>query len=215
MKVKTFFLTCFLFIIYLTGICQDKKSGWSVGFNPLSLAESQIALGPAFAYRLNDRFELWTEASFILANSYMPRQWKNMTGLRFIFQPRFFTGASKSFFITPEFRLKTYSFDNALDFINASIVDTLHAFPFRERQFLAGGALVIGKQYSLSKKHGLYLEATAGLGAKHRFIERKKVPSGYQFVDRKGGFGLKPAYEDDNTGTVLFPLGLRLMWRIQ
>lgn len=213
--MKNVILTGLLFVVYANCLAQDKKSRWRAGFNPLSLAESQLSLGPAVAYRFNGRVEFWAETSYIFANSYMPRQWKNMTGFRFIFQPRYYLGQSKSFFMTPEFRMKTYSFDNALDFINATTADTLHAFPFRERQLLLGGAVVIGKQYSFLKNKQLQLEISAGLGGKHRFIRRKKIPEGYQFMNRKGGFGLRPAYEDDNTGTILFPLGFRLMWQIK
>jgi hypothetical protein len=210
--------TAFSFLLSLSFVvlfAQQKKARWSVGVNPLALAESQMSAGPAVAYRFNNRFELWSEASYIFANSYMPRHWKNMKGERFILQPRYYLGGAKSFFIVPEFRLKSYSFDNSLNFINAATADTLHAFPFRERQLLVGGALVAGKQYPLSKKNCLYLEITAGLGAKHRLIKRKNIPGGYRFYNIKGGFALKPAYEDDNTGTVLFPLGFRLFWRLK
>ena len=123
-------------------------------------------------------------------------------------------GKSKGFFVAPEFRIKSYSFDNVLDFINPTTSDTLHAFPFRERQLLIGGALVFGKQYSLSKRKGLYLELTAGLGAKHRLIKRNDIPPGYEHTSTKV-YGLAPSYEEHNTGTVLSPLGLRFMWRIK
>ena len=113
---------------------------------------------------------MWAEASYIFANSYMPNQWKNMKGMRFILQPRYYMGKSKGWFIAPEFRIKFYSFNNELDFINSTTADTLHAFPFRERQLLIG-TLVVGKQYILSKRKGLYLELTACLGAKHRLIK--------------------------------------------
>jgi hypothetical protein len=212
--VKKIAIIFLLSLFYAVSFAQDRKSSWRVGVNPLALAESQISVGPAVAYRYANRFELWSEVSCIFANSYMPRHWKNMKGLRFILQTRYYLGESKAFFVTPELRLKTYSFDNSLNFINATTADTLNAFPFKERQFLAGGALVLGRQYHLSKKNGLKLEITAGLGAKHRFIKRKNIPGGYRFNNIKGGFALKPAYEDDNTGTVLFPVGFRLMWEI-
>jgi hypothetical protein len=212
--VKQILIIFLLSLFSTVSRAQPGEHFWSVGVNPLAPGESQMSAGPAMAYRLNNRFELWSEASYIFANSYMPRNWKNMKGVRFILQPRYYLGEAKTFFVTPEFRLKSYSFDNSLNFINATTADTLHAFPFRERQLLVGGALVAGKQYPLSRKNGLYLEITAGLGAKHRFIKRSDIPAGYSFNNIKGGFALKPAYEDDNTGTVLFPVGVRLMWEI-
>lgn len=133
-----------------------------------------------------------------------------MNGLRFILQPRYHFGESKTFFVAPEFRVKTHSFDNVLNFGNAATADTLHAYLFLERQLLIGGALVFGKQFSLSKRNGLYLELTAGLGIKHRFIKRKDIPEGYQYTGRKA-WGLAPSYEEHNTGTILSSLGLRLM----
>ncbi len=136
---------CFIFYFIgssITSYAQKEKSYWSVGTNPLSLAEPQMSIGPCFSFGLSKRVELWGETSLIFANAYMPDKWKKMYGLRFLFQPRYLIGEDKSIFITTEFRFK-----NNLEFINSPSHDTFKNFRFTETQLLIGGGIVFGKRH--------------------------------------------------------------------
>ena len=202
-------------LVFASTVTAQKKYGyWSIGFNPLSMGESMSSVGPCIAYRISPRVELWGETSFIFYNLYQLANWQNLKGYRFIFQPRYYTGKSRSFFITPEFRIKQFSYNTVLDFINASIPDTLKNYAHKSSQLLIGGALVFGKQFILSPHHHLFLEITAGVGGKQRYITRKNIPAGYEYKITPGGFGLKPHYEWDNDGTPYFPMGFRLIWKL-
>ncbi len=204
----------FFAFLFSTANAQTKYPYWSVGVNPMSLGESMASIGPCAAYRLSPGIELWAEVSYIYNNLYKINDWKNLHGYRFIFQPRFYSGSNKSFFITPEFRLKQYSYNGSGTFINAASFDTLNSYPHRASQILVGGAIVFGTQTSLSRRNNLFLEITAGIGGKLRSIKRKNIPSGYKYYLQTGGFGLAPHYEWHNDGTPYFPLGFRLIWRI-
>ena len=143
---KSCFVFCFI-AIFLTSFAQKEASHWTVGTNPLSLAESQMSLGPCFSYGLSKRVELWGETSLIFANAYMPDKWEKMYGLRFLFQPRYLIGEDKSIFITTEFRFKNFRFKNNLEFINSPSHDTFKNFRFTETQLLIGGGIVFGKRH--------------------------------------------------------------------
>ncbi len=58
------------------------------------------------------------------------------------------------------------------------------------------------------------MELTAGIGGKQRYIKRKGIPSGYDYTVGSGAFGLAPHYEYNNDGTVYFPLGCRMIWKL-
>lgn len=213
--LKKTILAALLLLCLSRAFCQTYKKGWSLGVNPLSLAESQLSLGPCAGYRFNERLGLWSEASFIFANSYMPEEWKSMKGLRFILQGRYYLAGRKKFFLAPEFRIKSFSFNNRLTFVNDHSFDTLSNFSFREKQVLAGGALVIGRQIRISRNGKLFLETTFGIGGKQRFITRKNVPEGYKADLRRGvDGGLSPNYEYELNGTVYFPASCRIMWNL-
>ncbi len=213
MKILLSIFTSLLFICNAAN-AQTKYPYWSVGVNPLSPGESMSSIGPSVAYRISLKFELWSEASFIFYNLYEINDWKNLKGYRFILQPRYYFGPGKSFYLAPEFRLKHFSYNTSLTFINNSIPDTLRSYAHKASQVLAGGAFVMGKQFLLSKRHHLYLDVTAGLGAKQRYINRKNIPAGYKYEIQPGGFGLAPHYEYNNDGTPYFPLGFRLLWQL-
>lgn len=214
--MKKFCLIILLLIYFSNGYSQQADHYWSIGINPLSFAESQLSIGPCIGYRLNKRIEFWTEASYIFSNSYMPKEWKKMQGFRFVLQPRYFINYDKTFFITPEFRFKSYSFNNRLTFINSSIHDTLNNFPFRETQTLIGGALVFGRKYNISRKHNVIMEFTFGLGSKTRNIKRKNVPAGYEYnTSIYQRDGLYVSYEIDKQAVIYIPLCTRFIWNFK
>lgn len=206
-----------LLSIILLSVCANAQKGdryWSIGVNPFSLGESMSSIGPCAGFRFSPGFELWLEGSYIFHNLYKIQDWKNMSGYRFIFQPRYYVGKGHTLFITPEFRLKQFSYTSALSFVNKTMNDTLYNYTHRASQVLAGGAFVIGGQFVLSERKKIFLEVTAGIGGKLRHINRKNIPGGYEYEVQPGGFGLAPHYNWDNDGTPYFPFGLRLMWQL-
>lgn len=214
MKKLLFFLLPVI-CLYTKSTAQTNYPYVSIGFNPLSPAESMSSIGPCVSYRVSPTLELWGETSFIFHNLYSDNSWKNLRGYRFIFQPRFYTGKNKTFFIAPEFRLKQYSYNNSLTFLNKTTADTLRNYPHKASQVLIGGAFILGSQFSLSSKHNFFIEITAGVGGKQRYIDRKNIPDGYKYYVQPGGFGLAPHYEWDNDGTAYFVFGFRLIWKLQ
>ncbi len=193
---------------------QNHTAHLSVGVNPLSIAESEFSAGPCAGFRFNDRFGVWTEVSYIFGNSYMPKNWKHLRGMRFIFQPRFYT--SKQTFIATEFRYKNYSFNNTGLLINRSTADSITDLPYKENQMLIGGAFLVGHQIYFSKQKRMFLEITFGIGAKDRRIKRTGIPQGYKIdqpVRVDGGFSIN--YEEELKGRVYVPFGLRFMWSIR
>lgn len=204
-----------LLILSVFAGAQKGDRYWSIGINPFGVGESMSSLGPCTAFRFSPGFELWAEGSYIFHNLYNIHDWKNMSGYRLIFQPRYYVGKDRTLFITPEFRLKQFSYTTATPFVNKATNDTLYDYTHRASQVLIGGAFVIGSQFVLSERKKIFLEVTAGLGGKLRFINRKNIPEGYEYEVQSGGFGLAPHYNWDNDGTPYFPLGLRLMWRLK
>lgn len=206
-----------LLLLFCTQIhAQSKRSYWSVGVNPFGFIEIFPTIGPCLSYRLSPRFELWSEGSYVFNGSYKVTNWKNLKGFRFIFQPRFYTDRSKTFFIAPEFRLRHYSYNATASFINSTTSDILNDYPYKGAQLLVGGALVIGDQTVLSRRRHLYLEVTAGIGARQRHIKRNNVPAGYSYYHyvRPFSFNLFSFYEDNNIMEPYAPLGFRLLWKL-
>lgn len=205
------FVIPFLFFVTMAS-AQKRYDYAAIGVNPFSPAESMSSIGPCISYRFSSRLELWIEASYIFHNLYKINDWQNLKGYRFIFQPRYYIGSKRGFFITPEFRLKHYTYNTSAQLINDNTNDTLDNYYHKASQYLYGGAVVIGKQFNLSKQKNLFLEATVGLGGKYRTIQRRNIPDGYSYKITTGGFGLAPHYEWDKDGTPYFPLGLRFVW---
>ncbi len=198
----------------VTLAAQSPIPGWYAGVNPLSMAEPQTSVGPAFERRFSERIGVWGEVSYLFYNAYLNVDRKKLQGFRIIFQPRLYTSRRRTFFITPEIRLKNFSYKTGGTFINNVTADTLLNFNHKVNQFLIGGAFVMGKQFVLNRSNGFTLELTAGIGGRHRFINRKNTPAGYNYFQPKRAFGLSPDYESDNIGGPYFPLGIRFMWRI-
>lgn len=206
-------------LIFLCSFSQSKKADpvkWKIGVNPLALAESQMSLGPNVSYRVANRFQLWAEASYIFRNSYMLRDWTNMKGYRFIFQPRYVFGKYRDMFLAPEFRFKRFHVNTNARFINDR-GDSINRFPATQYQTLTGGALVFGNTFTLSEKKGIRLEVTVGFGSKSRRIKIKDSQPGYTPLETYEGRheGLGPDYEIENSSIPYFPIGARITWDIK
>lgn len=208
---------CFVPLFFIFSQVQAQSahtSYWSIGINPLGIVETIPSIGMNMSYRISPRFEIWGETSLLVGNPYKIQGWKNLKGYRLIFQPRYYTGGEKRFFIAPEFRLKQYSYSSTGTFMNISGADTLYDYSYKGSQVLIGGAFVMGGQFILSKQHHLYLEVTAGIGSKQRFITRKNDLINYKYQEARNCFALAPHYDWDDTGAVYFPLGFRLTWKL-
>lgn len=204
-----------LFIFLATQMnAQTKYSYWSVGTNPLSIAEPTQLMGISAAYRFSPAFALWTEASSIFHDWYQLNGWENVHGYRFIFQPRFYTGHKKKIFFTPEFRLRQYSYNSSADFVNHAAADSIiNGYPYKASQIVAGGACVLGGQTTLSKTNHLFIEFTAGIGLRGRYVNTKNIPAGYVYLVPVGGNAFSVNREVNNV-LPYFPIGLRLTWHL-
>lgn len=203
----------FFFLFFVNHLhAQSPDARWSVGVNPLSVVESMASIGPAISYRLSPRVAIWAEGSYIFSNLYAYDSWKNLQGYRFEFQPRWYTGTRKLFFIALEYRLKHFTYNTSGTFINKAIADTLNDYSYKGSQVLSGGAFVIGKQVNIS--HRLFLEITLGIGSKKRVITSKNIPAGYNLYEPERRQAFTLSYNENNVNEVYVPLGFRLMWRL-
>lgn len=210
--MKTF-LSLYFIVCTFCLKAQKAENNFSLGFNPLGLAESQMFVGPTASYRISPRYELWSEVGVVVRNNFMPKEWTDMSGFRFIFQGRRYSQTKQNNFIAAEFRFKNFSSNDIRDFINEGNGNILSSLPFRQNQSIVGGAIVFGKRYYLNSKKKFYLESTIGIGAKVRFTKAKNAPAGYTFTKPiEGGPGLSIKYDD--TGLPYIPLGLRMMWKL-
>ena len=188
----------------------------SIGINPISFFESASNVSLCGAYRLSNRVGFWVEGSYIFSNFYMNYNWQNMKGFRFIFQPRYYMGEDRNYFIAPEFRIKQYSFTNRdlLYFTKSGTQDSLTISNFGEQQLLIGGAVVFGREYKIFKRKNIFLETTIGFGLKQRIVKLDaNIPSDYkQSIGRKEWFYIN--YEE-NGGTFYIPLCARIIWKLK
>lgn len=193
---------------------QQQFPYWTAGLNPLGPGESLSSIGPCAGYRVSPVIGFWAEGSYIFYNLYKVAGWEKVRGYRFLFQPRYYLGSERRLFLAPELRIKNFSYQAVLSFVNKATGDTLPHYRHRASQFLLGGALVIGIQTRLPGRGNFFLELTAGIGGKMRYIKRRNIPPGYSFEVQRGGFGLAPHYEWDHDGTPYVPLGARLTWKL-
>lgn len=205
-----------LFYFILCSFCvkaQRAEGILSLGLNPLGLAESQMFLGPTASYKISKRYELWSEVGVVARNNFMPKEWTNMSGFRFVFQGRSYSAAKQNNFIAVEFRFKNFSSDDVRDFINESNGNILQAVPYRQNQKILGGAVLFGKRFYLNPSKRFFLEGTIGIGAKQRFTKAANAPTDYTFTKPiEGGPGLAIKYDD--VGLPYVPLGVRIMWKL-
>jgi hypothetical protein len=208
---KLLFMPLLLLQLYTSA--QSDHAYWSVGLNPLGIGEIISAVGPCASYRVSPHLELWIEWAYLFEGPWGVYKWRNIKGYRLIFQPRYYIGKSKRFFLTPEFRLKHYSYNSVDQFINPGNGDTLNNQSYHGSQFLTGGAFILGEQLVLSRRHNLHLEVTIGLGSKYRQITRTKIPDGY-FFNGYTSNGIGPAFSLNGINSLYVPLGFRLIWKL-
>lgn len=149
MKILLLIASLFLFINLFA---QNKfKNEFSIGTNPLSLAEPHMGIGLSINNRFNKKVAVWGEISYFFDAKYIINNWKSFKGYRLIFQPRYFLNTKKTIFVAPEFRYKNLNFDSKLNYLNIATKDTLRNFITAESQKIIGGAILIGKNINFSK----------------------------------------------------------------
>ena len=203
-------------------------------FNPLALAELQVAIGAGFGNRFSERSEYFTELSYIAKHPFYDMPEKSLHGFRFLAQYRYhflqrwrplinlgnFTKASRERnarhnpFIGVEFRLKPHSFTGNQTFIKASPADTLNNFLYSANAVSIGGAIITGSTFNISRNEKWKLEFIIGIGAKNKIVKFKNVPESY-FSYRilpKDGPVIPLIFEE--AGSPYIPCTLRLRYVI-
>lgn len=201
-------------------------------FNPLGLAELQIAVGLGFGNRFSLRSEYFVETSYLDKNPLYKINLKSYNGFRFIAQYRYhFLQKWKSLtrlniaqkqkisklnpFVGFEFRLKWFQFSDKATFINQSTNDTLSNFLYKANATSFGGAIVFGQSYTVSKNGKWKTELTAGFGIKQKLVKIINPSSDYKMFQRRGTFdwGVMPdVYE--SVSSPYFPFALKLRYII-
>jgi len=201
-------------------------------FNPLALAEPQIAIGAGFGNRFSKRSEYFAELSYVAKQPfYKYTAHKSLHGIRFIAQYRYHflqqwrplinLGESRrrrharhNPFVGLEFRVKPFNFSANSTFVRDSPADTLTDFLYRAKAVSLGGALIFGETYHLSSDGKWKLEFTMGIGGKVKIVDYKNIPDGYKPFLLKGGWGLTPPGAAEAIGLPYFPCALRLRYVI-
>jgi hypothetical protein len=206
-------------------------NGKHFSFNPLGLAEPQIALGMGFGNHFSERSEYFAELSYIAKNPLYGDIIKSLHGMRLITQYRYHflqpwrpiatwgLGFGKSrvrqnHFIAAEFRLKTYNFSDKNTFVNRATSDTLNNFLYKANALSIGGGIAFGSIYRIGKSGNWQIEATIGIGAKQKFVHYINKPDNYSINTVKGGFGLKPPQIYEAVGMPYVPCTIRLRYLI-
>lgn len=168
--------------LYLQPLTQR---GLYVSFNPLSIIEvQQGAVGLGIGYRISERVEIFTEASYLYTGFVTSGDnFKNLQGFRAVINGKYFFKTRRPFFIGVEFRFKKYKYDDEADFENVQTADTLFKKPFQLQNSLSGAAVFIGKKFRLSKNGKFEIEGLAGVGLKYRSLQFQALPVGYSKID--------------------------------
>jgi hypothetical protein len=199
-------------------------------FNPLALAEPQIAIGAGFGNRFSERSEYFTELSYIAKTPFYDYQANSLHGFRFLSQYRYhFFGTGKPLinlglrkerntkhnrFIGAEFRLKMYNFSGNNTFVNNTSNDTLRSISYNANAISLGGAILFGRAYNISKNGNWKIEITAGIGAKQKLVNFKGILKDYEIIIQRKPDGLAPPYIYEAVGMPYFPCSIRLKYII-
>ena len=136
MKKLFFICLCFINLLVNAQLKKNKsikhrftESEKYFSFNPLALAEPQIAIGGGFGNRFSERSEYFTELSYVAKHPFYDMPEKSLHGLRFIAQYRYHflqqwrplinlgqrnreRRARQNPFVGVEFRVKPFNFTN-------------------------------------------------------------------------------------------------------
>ena len=182
---------------------------WLFSFNPLGALEGPMAVGLGVGYRINQRFELWTESS-ILTNGYYTGVGP-IHGLRQTMQLKSFPFTQKAFFWALDLRYKSYSFNDTADFFNPHTKDTVSGRPYHEHHYFWGVGVQAGFSQSLTRNGRLQIEYTLGIGIKNKTIDWQGISNEYEKANYS--IDLNAADFMNKRGVmVYFPGSIRLVW---
>ena len=185
---------------------------WILTFNPLGLMELPLALGAGIGYRLDKRWELWSETSLI--RNGLAREISDVHGIRQTLQlKRFFNNKGQNFFLAAEIRYKSFNYRDTLSFYNPASGDTLMNTPFHAHQYFWGAALQVGGRWKMSRSGRFQVEITAGMGIKNKVIDRDGIGSGYKQIDRAIDINVWDMMATPGI-TVYFPGSARIIYTI-
>ena len=151
---------------------------WTLTFNPFGLLEYPGAIGLGIGYRINKNVELWSETSYLFKGIVMKKD--TISGVRQIFQLRYYLNDKPNYFIGVEARYKSVNHWEQTDFYNAATQDTLMSFYNRAHHYFFGMALLIGARTTVGASKRFQIEATIGLGWKSDCTTYKGIPPGYR-----------------------------------
>jgi hypothetical protein len=223
---KFIFLTGFIFTITIESTAQSKtgknhlfKQQKALTFNALALAEPQAAAGLGFSNNVTARSGYFTELSYIFKAPFYRGADPVTGGYRWLLQYRYspLKNHRRNYFWGAEFRLKGYGFTGKNTFINKASNDTLSRFSYKANATSAGGAVLFGAIFNLTKSSLWKMEMTAGIGAKQKFVKYKNLPEGYELYvspfNRKPD-ALRPPEIDEAVGMPYFPIAIRVRYHI-
>lgn len=212
---------------YKTDSLPYKQTNKYLSFNPLALAEPQMAIGVGYGFRWTNRSELFTELSLLTDNLFYKKFDNNLEGFRLITQYRYYFRhplmpfsllrrgiQSDESYITLEARLKNYQFSGTKNFINPQRNDTLGAYSYRASATVYGGAILLGDVYDLSRNSRLKLEVSAGIGVKQKVVKMTNLPAGYRLLEGEiKEWGFVPRIYEPH-GFLYLPFAIRLRFKI-
>lgn len=217
-------LVIFFCLLNLFAAAQSKKQKTAAqgftksekyfSFNPLGLAEPQMAIGAGFGYRFSERSEYFTELSYLLKTPFYSYQANSLKGFRFLGQYRYHLQKKNNWFIGAEFRLKMYEFTGNNTFVNNTSQDTLKSVSYNANAVSLGGAFVFGNTFNISKNGMWKIEITAGIGAKQKLVSFTGALKEYEIIINRKLDGLAPPYVFEAVGMPYIPCTIRLKYHI-
>jgi hypothetical protein len=191
-------------------------------FNPLAVAEPNMAVGAGFGKRFTKRSSYFGELSYLFTNPFYKEMPGTLTGFRFIGQYRYhlnrFGGGIFRFgsyghqsFMALELRAKPYRFFRSGDFINTIQGDTLFNYTYNARAIVLGAAFLFGNIFNLSADGRWQLESSVGLGIKQKRVDFKNPKPPYAIAVlgvREWGF-VPRIYEEAVTLNLPFAVRMR------
>lgn len=216
--MKASFISLLSAIFLCTSVNAQQKQGLYLSLNPLGVLEVQASYGAGIGYRFNEQWEISTEYGQLKPSLWMGEgKYTNIEGFRSVTAIKYsiyINEYTKSkTFVGAEFRYKQFSYDDVADFTNKTTGITTKDYNYKNTTSVKGFAGLIGKQWDLGESSRWALELVAGIGLRFKNINRNNTPANSFIVPKDTGFGETPNYKN-NTTSIYFPVGIRLMVRL-
>jgi len=182
--------------------------------NPLSPLEPQeAAAGAGCNLMLFRRWDMSLELNYLFDGFSDKEYYHDTKGYRAILSIKRFS-KSRVFFYGIEGRIKYFSFTDKRDFANELTGDTLYNFRHNATNTLYGFAGIVGVRLPISKNKKWALEIQTGFGNKYRYVVRKNIPAGYNYLGNEfpTHYNFTPNQDISSDDNVYFPSGIRVMY---